>query len=121
MVHPFMQMPIYGAIWYQGQHTAEQILQFDLTYIYTSLRRFTYYTITLCPFVTHCAEIGDKMLFTKTVCSHAGESNTYNYELYGCAIQQMVDDWRATWFINSISMDPQFPFGHVQVCLQIYA
>ena len=48
-----------------------------------------------------------------------GESNTYNYELYGCAIQQMVGDWRTTWFLNTPSMDAQFPFGEVQVCYRI--
>ena len=44
-----------------------------------------------------------------------GESNTYNYESYGCAVQQMVEDWRASWFANTPTMDEQFPFGEVQV------
>ena len=45
-----------------------------------------------------------------------GEVNTYNYESYGCAIQQMVADWRLSWFENSPTMDAEFPFGEVQVC-----
>ena len=44
-----------------------------------------------------------------------GESNTYNYVQYGCAIQQMVADWRYSWVTNSPTMNPRFPFGEVQV------
>ena len=44
-----------------------------------------------------------------------GESNVYNPESYGCAVQQMVVDWRASWFANTPTMDEQFPFGQVQV------
>ena len=48
-----------------------------------------------------------------------GENNVYNYEMYGCAIQQMVADWRLSWSVNSPTMDPQFPFGEVQVKLSL--
>ena len=40
-----------------------------------------------------------------------GESNTYNYMQYGCAMQQMVADWRYSWVTNSPTMNPRFPFG----------
>ena len=41
----------------------------------------------------------------------------YNPKLYGCAVQQMVKDWRASWFANTPTMDQQFPFGQVQVAV----
>ena len=94
MVHPFLPMPVYGAIWYQGK-----------TYMYIMLN--------LClrrRFATVAQSILTIMLL--------GEANTYNHELYGCAIQQMVEDWRASWFANTPTMGEQFPFGEVQVTAQ---
>ena len=50
------------------------------------------------------------------VISCTGEANQGNYEDYDCAIQQMVADWRGKWYDHSgQTMDPQFPFGQVQV------
>jgi len=61
MINPILSMPIFGAIWYQG------------------------------------------------------ESNTYNANLYGCALKAMVRDWRAKWYAKNPTMDPVFPFGVVQL------
>jgi sialate O-acetylesterase len=62
MIHPFLPMPIYGAIWYQG------------------------------------------------------ESNQGNAASYGCALSEMVNDWRSKWFERSNGqVDESFPFGQVQL------
>ena len=44
-----------------------------------------------------------------------GESNTGNAPDYGCAMREMVNDWRSNWYSQSDSMDLEFPFGEVQV------
>ena len=54
-------------------------------------------------------------LHTQYQLKFVGEANSYNPEYYGCAIQQMVADWRNSWFQNTPSMDPVFPFGEAQV------
>jgi sialate O-acetylesterase len=61
MIHPLIPLPIYGAIWYQG------------------------------------------------------ESNTGNSGQYSCAMQAMVNDWRARWHARSPEMNSAFPFGQVQL------
>ena len=61
MIHPFLPMPIYGGIWYQG------------------------------------------------------ESNVINAPYYGCALREMVGDWRSSWVNETDTMDPVFPFGEVQL------
>jgi len=47
----------------------------------------------------------------------SGESNTYNSNLYGCALKAMVGDWRARWFAQNPTTNAVFPFGVVSVCL----
>jgi sialate O-acetylesterase len=62
MIHPFLPMPIYGAIWYQG------------------------------------------------------EANQGNANSYGCALSEMVEDWRRNWFESTNGqVDANFPFGQVQL------
>jgi sialate O-acetylesterase len=62
MIHPFLPLPIYGAIWYQGE-------------------------------------------------ANAGQSN-----LYGCAVREMVADWRMKWSERTGGQtNPDFPFGQCQV------
>ena len=62
-----------------------------------------------------CINLYVAYAYTLYWCRYSGESNTYNHESYGCAVQQMVEDWRASWFANTPTMDEQFPFGQVQV------
>ena len=89
MIHPFQPMPIYGAIWYQGMESL----------LVNMFQTFKKYDMHISVHIHMCV----------------GESNTYNYVQYGCAIQQMVADWRYSWVTNSPTMNPRFPFGEVQV------
>ena len=67
MIHPFLRMPIYGAIWYQGESSAD------------------------------------------------------TYETYGCAISEMVKDWRAKWYESTGGQtNPSFPFGQCQVNMSFH-
>ena len=47
---------------------------------------------------------------------YQGESNAGHYAVYGCAIREMVNDWRATWFEGTGGQtNAVFPFGQCQV------
>ena len=68
MIHPFLPMPIFGAIWYQGE-------------------------------------------------SNTIEEPDYQ-DAYGCAIKEMVNDWRAKWFdATGGQTNSEFPFGQCQVII----
>jgi sialate O-acetylesterase len=46
---------------------------------------------------------------------YQGESNQGNANLYDCAINAMVTDWRTKWNQRNPEMDITFPFGQVQL------
>ena len=52
---------------------------------------------------------------------YQGEANSlYNSEIYSCIFQEMINDWRKKWFEGTGgSTDQMFPFGFVQVILEI--
>ena len=56
-----------------------------------------------------------KYFIDKNDFPNVGEHNQENAADYGCAIREMVNDWRKKWYTETDSMDPQFPFGQVQV------
>lgn len=89
MIHPFLNMTINGAIWYQGTTK-----------------------------VTGGVSSGNSKTQVRLFVSLSGEANAeYHKDEYNCSFPAMIDDWRLAFHQGSGQQTaPDFPFGFVQVC-----
>ena len=98
---PFVNMSVYGFLWYQGELLGLDASTLDQIICRCSLQK----QANKCFVMTAYADVGENN------CGMENVGNSVDGTGYGCELPAMVASWRKIWSSTSGTTDPMAPFG----------